>query len=46
MTDEERKWLEKEIQGLTARLKWDHVEETTKENWRQRLRELVARLED
>lgn len=44
MTDLERKRLEKEIQGLTAKLEWDYVDESLKENWRQRIFELQAKI--
>ncbi len=45
MTEDERIYIEKEIQGLNAKLKWDHAEETSKENWRQRLKALQERLD-
>lgn len=45
MTPSDRAKLEKEIMGLTARLKWDHVGDGLKEVWRQRIEEIKARLE-
>ena len=44
LTDAERKKIEKEIQGLTAKLRWDHIDESLKENWRARITELLAKL--
>lgn len=44
MTDKERAALEKEIMGLTARLKWDHVGEGIKETWRMRIEDIRIRL--
>ncbi len=37
MTDEEKKKLEKEIQGLTARLRWDHISEGVKQTYQMRI---------
>lgn len=44
MTEQERKQLEKEIMGLTARLRWDHVAESLKETWRARIADIRIRL--
>jgi hypothetical protein len=44
VTDRERLLLEKEIMGLTARLRWDHVSEHVKDVWRERIQEIRIRL--
>lgn len=44
MTESDHAKLEKEITGLTARLRWDHVSEAIKDVWRQRIQEIRARL--
>jgi hypothetical protein len=44
MTDTERKRVEKEIMGLQAKLRWDHVADHLKETWRERIVELKERL--
>ncbi len=44
MTDAERKKIEKEIQGLGAKLKWDHLDESIKENYRLRIQSLKESL--
>lgn len=44
MTPTERAKLEKEIMGLTARLRWDHVSQSLKNVWEERIREIRARL--
>lgn len=44
MNDKERKKIEKEIMGLTAKLNWDHAPETSKAEWRVRIEELKQRL--
>jgi len=44
MTPTDRAQLEKEIQGLTARLRWEHIGNGLKEVWRMRIEELKARL--
>lgn len=40
MTETEIKKIEKEIQGLTAKLRWDHIAEPTKDRYRERIEEL------
>ncbi len=45
MTDAERKRVEKEIQGLTARLRWDHISEGVKQTYALRIDELKKQLE-
>lgn len=42
MTDPKK--LEKEAQGLTAKLRWDHVPEHLKDIWRLRIEEIKANL--
>lgn len=44
MTDKERALLEKEIMGLTAKLRWDHVSEALKDTWRERIADIRIRL--
>lgn len=44
MTDQERKKIEKEIQGLSAKLRWEHMGEAIKDTWRARIEELKERL--
>lgn len=44
MTDKERAQLKKEILGLTARLRWDHVSEAMKDVWRARIADIRIRL--
>ncbi len=36
--------IEKEISGLTAKLKWTHITEALKDVYRQRIEELKAQL--
>ncbi|MES3012617.1 MAG: hypothetical protein V4750_02670 [Pseudomonadota bacterium] len=45
MTDDERKKLKKEIQGLEAKLKWDHVSDGVKAGYEARIAELRRKLE-
>ncbi len=43
VTDAERarrKAMEKEIMGLSAKLRWDHMAESVKDVWRARIAEL------
>lgn len=44
MTDAERKRIEKEIQGLEAKLRWDHISDGVKAGYQARIDELRARL--
>lgn len=44
MTDAERKQLEKEIQGLKAKMRWDHISPGIKETYALRIAELEAKL--
>lgn len=44
MTEAERKKIEKEIQGLTAKLNWEHLDESLKENYRARITYLLGQL--
>ena len=44
MSDAERKQIEKEIQGLTAKLRWEHIAESLKDVYRQRIEDLKAKL--
>lgn len=44
MTPAERAKLEKEIIGLTARLRWDHISQSLKNVWEERIREIRVRL--
>lgn len=44
MTEAERKQIEKEIQGLRARLRWDHVTDGIRETYQLRIAELEAKL--
>lgn len=45
MTDKERALLEKELVGLEAKLRWDHVGEGIKEVWRTRILEIRIKLQ-
>jgi hypothetical protein len=44
VTDAERKKLEKEIQGLEARLRWDHISEGMKSVYERRIDEIKMQL--
>lgn len=44
MTDAERKQIEKEIQGLKAKLRWTHISADAKRGYEARIAELEARL--
>jgi hypothetical protein len=44
MTDAERKQIEKEIMGLKARLRWDHISAGIKETYELRIAEIEERL--
>lgn len=44
MTDTERKQIEKEIQGLRAKLKWTHIADSVKQGYEARIAELEKRL--
>jgi hypothetical protein len=46
MTEAERAKLEKEIQGLTAKLRWTHIPEALKDVYRTRIDELKSKLKD
>jgi hypothetical protein len=46
MTDPDRRLLEKEIQGLKAKLKWDHISEGVKFGYALRIAELEKKLKD
>ncbi len=45
MTDAERKQIEKEIQGLTARLRWTHIDAGTRHTYELRIELLKAKLQ-
>jgi hypothetical protein len=45
VTDAEKKQIEKEIQGLKAKLRWDHISDGIKETYELRIAELQARLQ-
>jgi hypothetical protein len=44
MTEAERKKTEKEILGLKAKLRWDHVAPHLKEVWQERIEKLSEAL--
>lgn len=44
MTDTERAKLEKEIQGLKAKLKWDHISDGIKQGYEARIEEIREKL--
>lgn len=44
MTDAERKQIEKEIQGLMAKLRWSHIGDGAKAHYGVRIEELKAKL--
>lgn len=44
MTDKERAKVEKEIQGLKAKLKWDHISDGIKAGYEARIEELREKL--
>lgn len=44
MTDAERKKVEKEIQGLEAKLRWDHLSDGVKASYRERIAALQRQL--
>lgn len=44
LPETDRKAIEKEIRGLMAKLKWDHMAEPLKAVWRERIRELEEAL--
>jgi hypothetical protein len=44
VTDTERQQIEKEIQGLTAKLRWEHISEALKDVYRARIEDLKAKL--
>lgn len=46
MTDAERAQIEKEIQGLSAKLRWTHIPESLKEVYRARIAELTERIKN
>ena len=46
MTEAERKRIEKEIQGLKARLNWTHISEGVKQTYMLRIDVLKAKLEE
>lgn len=41
---DERKQIEKEIMGLSAKLRWEHMDEGLKDVWRARIAELREKL--
>lgn len=46
MTEAERKKVEKEIQGLKAKLKWDHISDGIKQGYEARIAELEATIQN
>ena len=44
LSDAERKHLAKEIQGLEAKLRWDHISDGVKAAYERRIEELQRRL--
>lgn len=46
MTDAERKKVEKEIQGLQAKLRWDHISDGIKVGYERRIEDLQRRLKE
>ncbi len=44
MTEAERKLIEKKIQGLIAKLNWDHLEEPVKVRYQAMVEELKGKL--
>jgi hypothetical protein len=44
VTDAERKQIEKEIMGLKAKLRWDHISDGIKQTYEIRIAELQAKL--
>lgn len=42
----DRKMIQREIQGLMAKLRWEHMAEPLKDTWRVRIAELKERLKD
>ncbi len=44
MTDTERKQLEKEIQGLRAKLRWTHITSDAKKGYEARIAAIETRL--
>ncbi len=46
MPELDRKKLEKEIQGLTAKLKWSHIPESLKDVYRIRIKDLEGELKE
>jgi hypothetical protein len=46
ISEAERKKIEKEIQGLEAKLRWDHVSDGVKAGYEARIAELQRRMRD
>lgn len=46
MTPEQRKRIEREIQGLKAKCRWDHISPEAKKDYEKRVAELQERLSE